>query len=265
MLLITGFALGLVFRFHHRIFSPKLIALPAAPMAAEPNLMLWAWETPEDLTQLDPTKAGVAFLSREILLSSNDPGKIQIRPRLQPLRTAPNTWLMAVVRIETSPAFASTQASPQLTTEIAEAIVTAARAPSVLALQVDFDATASQHAFYAALLKQVRSQLPANIPLSITALVSWCTQPSWLEQLPTHTVDEAVPMFFRMGGPAASRATAPKPDPVTLPLCATSIGIATDESWPTISPQQRVYVFRTGPWSAADIAKLNAKGYQGLR
>jgi len=268
--LLAALSLGLIWRFHHRLFQPKPLTLPAAPMAPEgsepePNLMLWAWETPEDLTQLNPSKAGVAFLSREILLSSNDPGKIQIRPRLEPLRTAPGTWLMATVRIETSPSFKAAEASPQLIAEIATAIVAAARSPSVRALQVDFDATASQRTFYTALLKQVRAGLPPSFPLSITALVSWCTQPSWLNQLPAHTVDEAVPMFFRMGGPTISRATAPKLDTVTLPLCAASMGIANDETWPAIAPRQRVYIFRSGPWTAADIAKLNTKGYQGLR
>jgi len=263
--LLTALALGVFMRLRHRIFTPQPIALPAAPMASEPNLMLWAWETPEDLITLDPSKAGVAFLSREILLSSNDPAKIQIRPRLQPLHTAPGTWLMADVRIETSSNFSATEASPQLIAEISQSIVAGARSPAVRALQVDFDATASQRSFYAKLLKQVRADLRPEVPLSITALVSWCSQPSWLAQLPANTVDEAVPMFFRMGGPAVSRANAPKLDTVTLPLCATSMGLATDETWPAVTAVQRVYLFRSGPWSSTDIAKLNANGYQGLR
>jgi hypothetical protein len=268
-LLLTGLVLGLVFRYHHRLFAPKPIAQPAAPMASggrtEPPLMLWAWETPEDLTALDPAKAGVAFLSREILLSSTDSAGIQIRPRLQPLHTPPGAFLMAVVRIEVSPNFAAGQASPQFIADTAQTIVAAARAPSVRALQVDFDATASQRVFYAKLLKQVRADLRPELPLSITALVSWCSEPSWIPQLPEHTVDEAVPMFFRMGGPASARATAPKFSTVTVPLCAGSVGLATDETWPEIAPQQRVYLFRPGPWSASGIAKLNIKGYQGLR
>jgi len=263
--LLTALALGIFWRFHHRLFAPQPIVLPAVPMASEPRLMLWAWETPENLTALDPAKAGVAYLAREILLRSNDSAGIQIRPRLQPLHTAPGTFLMAVVRIEVSPNFAAAEASPQLTEEIAQAIVAAERAPSVRALQVDFDATASQRSFYMKLLKQVRARLAPNLPLSITALVSWCTQPSWLEQIPGNTVEEAVPMFFRMGGPTTSRATAPKVWSVTEPLCASSVGLATDETWPAVPPEQRVYLFRAGPWSAADIANLNAKGYQGLR
>jgi hypothetical protein len=171
---------------------------------------------------------------------------------------------MAVVRIEASPSFSAAAASPQFIADTAQAIVAAARSPTVRGLQIDFDATASQRSFYTKLLIQVRAELPPSIPLSITALVSWCSQPTWLDSLPMHTVDEAVPMFFRMGGPASARATAPKLWSVTVPLCATSVGLATDESWPAISSAQRVYLFRPGPWSAADIARLNTNGFQGL-
>jgi hypothetical protein len=281
VLLLIAIALGLVLHFRRHIFEPKPIALPAAAMAsggrAEPQLMLWAWETPEDLTAIDPATAGVAYLALEVLIGSNtaaagQPAKIEIRPRLQPLRTTPGTFLMAVVRIEVSPDFAAAQASPQFIRDTAQAIVAAARPPSVRALQVDFDATASQRGFYVKLLRQIRTDLRPELPLSMTALVSWCSKPSWLEQLPAHTVDEAVPMFFRMGGPAGARATAPKTWSVTEPLCAGSVGLATDETWPDLmtasaatSAQQRVYLFRPGPWSAIDVAKLNAHGYRGIR
>ena len=223
--------------------------------------MLWAWETPENLTALDSRKAGVAFLSREILLGQ----RIQIRPRMQPLHIAANTWLMAVVRIETAPDFIS---SPALTTKIARDIIAAAEDPTVRGLQIDFDALASQRDFYAVIIRQVHAQLPANFPLSITALTSWCGPQSWLKNLPSGAlpIQEAVPMFFRMGGPASTRANAPRDSHfITESLCTGSIGIATDETWPTISPQQRVYVFRPGSWTQEDIAHINAIGYQGSK
>jgi hypothetical protein len=224
--------------------------------------MLWAWETPEDLTALNPARAGVAFLSREILLNPS----LTVRPRHQPLRVAPGTNLMAVVRIETGPKSLPSQADP---TAIAAAIAAAAEAPNVRALQVDFDATASQRTLYAAILRQLRPRLPPDMPLSITALVSWCSgsglfPTTWLHSLPA--VAEAVPMFFRMGGPAATRATAPRSaSTLTEPLCTTSLGLATDESWPTIQPTQRVYLFRPGPWTPQDLDRLNAFGYQSLK
>jgi len=217
--------------------------------------MLWAWETPEDFTTLDPTKTGVAFLSRELLLGRT----VQVRPRRQPLRLASNTWLMAVVRIETASDFAPTA---NTIAETASDIAAVAQQPNVRAIQVDFDATVSQRAFYAAVLKQLRPQLPPGMPLSITALVSWCGDHSWLRTLP---IDEAAPMFFRMGETSATRAIAPKSSTrLYEPLCAGSIGISTDETWPAIHSGERVYVFLPGSWSKPEIASINALGYQGL-
>lgn len=149
---------------------------------------------PEDLTTLDPTKAGVAFLSREVLLGKG----VQIRLRRQPLQLASYTWLMAVVRIETASDFTP---NDDMISETAQGIAAVAQQPNVRAVQVDFDATASQRAFYAAVLHQLRTQLAPGMPFSITALVHWCGDNSWLHSLP---IDEAVPMFFRMGGPAAA-------------------------------------------------------------
>ena len=218
--------------------------------------MLWAWETPEDLTTLDPHRAGVAFLAREVLLNQD----LTVRPRYQPLRVAPGTWLMAVVRIEASSSF-----SPNADVErrTALAIATAAQLPNVRALQVDFDATASQRDFYAAVLRDLRGDLPAGFPISITALVSWCGPHSWLRGLP---VNEAVPMFFRMGGSAATRAAAPRSQSVIAePLCSGSAGLSTDEAWPAIRANQRIYMFRPGPWTQNDLARVSRIGYEGLR
>jgi hypothetical protein len=248
-------AAAIIWRATHHP-RPRLAPTTTAPaMQQEPLTMLWAWETPEDIRDLDPTRTGVAFLSREVLLAN----PIQLRPRHQPLQLPPNTWLMADVRIDTAPNFTPTSTTAA---EVAQVIAAAASDPTIRALQVDFDATASQRDLYTAILKDLRHDLPPQIPLSITALVSWCGTHSWLTSLP---VTEAVPMFFRMGGPTATRATHPKDaNLVTEPLCSGSAGIATDETWPAIHSGQRVYVFRSGSWTKEDLARINASGYQGL-
>jgi hypothetical protein len=224
-------------------------------MQHEPLTMLWAWETPENLTTLDSTKIGVAFLSRELLLGKG----VQIHPRRQPLKLPSNTWLMAVVRIETAPDFTP---NADMISETARDIADVAQQPNVRAVQVDFDAAASQRAFYAAVLTQLRPQLPPGMPLSITALVGWCGDDSWLHSLP---IDEAVPMFFRMGGPATTRAIRPKDAGlVRESICSGSVGVSTDETWPAIHNRQRVYVFRSGSWTQQEIARVNALGSHGL-
>ncbi len=218
--------------------------------------MLWAWETPEDFTALAPERAGVAFLSRELLLTSH----LAIRPRYQPLRVAPGAWLMAVVRIEIGPHFVP---SDDLAERSSDAIAEAARLPNVRAVQVDFDATVSERDFYTAVLRELHSKLPPGFPLSVTALASWCGPRSWLRDLP---VEEAVPMFFRMGGSASVRAKASRSQSmIAEPRCSGSAGISTDETWPAIRPNQRVYVFHSGSWTKNEIALVNRFGYEGLR
>jgi len=121
----------------------------------------------------------------------------------------------------------------------------------------------AQRDFYAAVLRDVRRDLPTGFPLSITALASWCGTHSWLQGLP---IDEAVPMFFRMGGPAATRATASRSQSVIAePLCSGSVGLSTDEAWPSVRTNQRVYMFRPGPWTKNDLAQADRLGYEGLR
>jgi hypothetical protein len=241
-----------------RLVRPRPLALPAVPMREEPLTMLWAWETPEDLRALEPGKAGVAFLARSVYLGAK-PG---VRPRRQPLKVAPGTWLMAVVRIEGSSGSApDTEAYRR---QVIAAILPATQLPNVRGLQIDFDATASQTRLYAGLLGELRRQMPPGMPLSMTALVSWCGPRSWLPGL-GGVVNEAVPMFFRMGGTPALRAVLPKDATVvTQPLCAASAGVATDETWPQLHSRERVYIFRSGPWTKDDLGRVNEGGAEGL-
>ncbi len=229
---------------------------PAPSMQGEPTWMLWAWESPQDLRQLDPTRAGVAYLSRELLLGSS----LEIRERHQPLLVPPGTFLVPVVRIETASGFKERTANiPSIAAQIASAL----EGPNTHALQVDFDARASERPFYSALLHELRRQLPPHTSLSITALTSWCGRASWLHSLP---IDEAVPMFFRMGGPSTLRASAPRSFAgIQEPLCTGSVGVATDERWPSLDFRQRVYVFPVGSWRAEDLAFINVGGYAQLQ
>jgi len=212
---------------------------------AMPQTVLWAWEEPEDLRTADPAKLGVAYLARTLLLGES---RITTLPRHQPLEVPDGMAVMAVVRIETEPGFRD---SPTLRQQTAGALAEVSRQRGLHALQVDFDATHSERTFYAAVLHQLRPQMPPAMPLSITALASWCAadptsgpQQNWLAGLP---IDEAVPMFFRLGGHAK-----PYDDktwiPIRQPLCRGSIGISTDESWPEVNPVARVYLFAPRPW-----------------
>jgi hypothetical protein len=264
--------LWLLHRLAHRLVQHQqrrgALALPAAPNQQEPRTMVWSWETPEDLTALDPARTGVAFLARELLLvDSGAVPRVIVRPRQQLLRVAPGAWLMADVRIEvhTSSPLADTAA---LRRQMIAAILPVLAEPQVRGLQIDFDATASQLGFYRELLRELRAQMAPGMPLSITALASWCGDRGWVGSLSSRgapVIDEAVPMYFRMGGTPQSRATQPKDaNRIAQPLCATSMGVATDETWPHLRDNERVYIFRTGPWTPVDVATLNARGYVAL-
>ena len=217
-------------------------------MKTVPPLVLWAWERPEDLRFLDPTKAGVAFLAGTLRLG---PKGMSYRPRLQPLQVPRETSLVAVVRIET---VAGVALGPEIARRAAEEIARAGRLPGVVALQVDFDATTSQRSFYRELLVELRQQLPSSMPISITALTSWCIGDPWMAGLP---IDEAVPMLFRMGaGQAEVTNWMRLGHDFREAACRTSFGISLDEPWPALPSGRRTYAFSPSPWTERSLQKL---------
>ena len=204
---------------------------PADPLPGFPHVFLWAWERSEDLTFLDPHAAGVAFLARTVCLRD---GTVSVRPRLQPLRYSPGAILMAVVRVEPQGSHLPPAG------DAAAAIAEAAAIPRVRALQVDFDATLSQRAYYRELLGDLRRRVPPSIPISMTALTSWCEADGWIAGLP---VVEAVPMLFRMGpGERPARTFRPA-------LCRSSAGVSIDESLRVPPSAARLYIFSPRPWT----------------
>ena len=216
-------------------------------MPGLPRVFVWAWERPEDLRWIDPHAVGVAFLARTVCPREHG---VVVRPRRQPLLVQPHTVRMAVVRVETESA-AGQPASRADVPRTASAIAAAARLPGVRALQVDFDAVASERAFYRSLLEELRRQLPAHMPLSITALASWCESDGWIAGLP---VAEAVPMLFRMGPDHYS----PGHD-FRGELCRSSVGVSTDELPSRIPAGRRIYVFNPRSWSPGHLQAVLRK------
>src|SRR6185503_6141133 len=168
------------------ILLPLLLATFSAPKSTTveslPPVILWAWERPENLTFLDPQKTGVAFLAKTITLRD---GKTVVKPRLQPLQLAPDTKVIAVVRVEIDHATLSSAQLEQTAHEVS-------LLSGVSVVQIDFDATVSERDFYRKLLQRVRRELSPSVGLSMTALASWCAGDNWIADLP---VDEAVPML----------------------------------------------------------------------
>lgn len=214
------------------------------PMATVPDVVLWAWEHPQRLGFIDPKRVGVAWLALTLI---PHPGRLEARPRLQPLVVPPGTALIAVVRIEPGADPATLTAAR--CAQAAEQIAALARRPGVVAVQVDYEAPVSERPFHGALMRAVRRRLPATTALSMTALASWCAGDRWLDDAP---VDEIVPMLFRMGpeGPGLVRPIAGG----RLRDARTSVGVSLDEAVPHVRAGRRAYVFTRGSWTREAVA-----------
>jgi hypothetical protein len=219
------------------------------PLSAFPPIVLWAWERPETLDFIDAPAVGVAFLARTLYLSGPE---VIVRPRLQPFSAPPDTQLMAVVRMAADrwrPPELSASQQDMATAAIEEVSGLA----GIQALQVDFDATVSQRAFYRELLQRLRRQLPASMPLSMTALASWCIFDDWLTGLP---VDEVVPMVFRMGADHHRVQRYLAEDDFRVAACRRSVGISTDEPLPAIRTGRRLYIFHPHAWRPEAMTRI---------
>ena len=227
-------------------------AAPPDRLASLPRVWLWAWERPEDLRFAPRLGLGVAALDRTVTLRGAD---VLVAPRRQRVLLAPETPVIAVVRVEAD-ARAAGLVDPERVA--APAIASAAR-PGIRALQIDFDATRSQRELYRVLVQEVRRRLPDGLPLSLTALASWCAGDRWLDELP---IDEAVPMLFEMGPDRGLIAARVRQDtPFSDGRCGTAIGVSTREPLGRVPRVTRAYVFGYTPWTfetaAAAVRQVN--------
>lgn len=225
-------------------------AAPAAPpSSALPPLLLWAWERPEYLPRLDTSRVGVAFHAATLRLVGE-----QVVPsyRRQPLVTPPGTVRVPVVRVEVearAPHRAALSAAQRA--QVRSRVLELVRRYGAHAVQVDYDARASERPFYRALLDELRAELPPPFHLSMTALASWCLDDDWLRHLP---VDEVVPMVFRMGADAPHvRLQLARRGDFSSPRCRQSVGLVVDEPAPRLPAGRRIWWFNPRSWTEQDL------------
>lgn len=221
-----------------------------------PPVMLWAWERPEDLRFINSSRYGVAVLAQTLVLKGDE---VIYKPRRQPLLVPPDAKVVAVTRIESQRSKDQRPAlSPDQTNRISELVRKTLELPNVSAVQIDFDVTTSERNFYRNLLIEVRSKLPDETPLSITALASFCIGDRWIKDLP---VDEAIPMAFRMGTDSEKiRALLGDGHDFRGELCQRSYGIALDEPLTTtFDSARRVYVFNSRSWRESDLKDVEER------
>jgi hypothetical protein len=217
-----------------------------------PKKILWAWERPEDLRFIDANEFGVAFLAQTIHLE-----KDSVIPdrRKQPLEILPGTYLIAVTRIETQhDTFRRPTFDPKMVSEVAKLIRGTLDLPDVKALQVDFDAMASERSFYRSMMTDLRKQMPEGVTLTMTSLASWCTGDAWFNDFP---VDEAVPMVFQMGADSDKiKNYLRNGNDWREPLCRGSYGISLEEGrFEGIKTGRRTYFFKNSAWKAGDLSE----------
>lgn len=174
------------------MFALVFVMQAASAKAKLPCQVLWAWQRAENLEKINPQEFGVAYLACRVLLTGAD-AKVSFRQ--QSLKVPSETALVPVVRIDTDrrqiPDFSEEQLG-----QVLAVLKRCAAGRQTSEVQIDFDALESERIFYRRLLERARQELPAQIPISITALASWCIFDNWIKELP---VDEMVPMMFSLG------------------------------------------------------------------
>jgi hypothetical protein len=226
--------------------------LTAAPAVAAPKLILWAWERPEDLRFAGPD-VEVAAQTGFVALRG---GGVWSRGRRFPLQAAPGQPTTAVVhvQIEGRAPLAWTRDQRR---DAARAVLAFGHQPWAKRVQVDFEVRRSQRQVLLDLLSDVRAGLPRGVPLSMTALASWCETEDWLGAAP---VDEIVPMLFRMGpqGEGVKTSLAAGRD-FANPRCRSAVAMSADTPLPRLPAGRRIYLFSPRSWSARDFLTVRRR------
>jgi hypothetical protein len=217
-----------------------------------PPLVLWAWDRDDDLSFIDVRDTAVAYLAATVILRGET---VLLTPRHHPLAPLQGTRLIAVAHVEVDryepPVVSDAQALA-----FAETLAALREIRPGEFLQIDFEATSSQRAFFLKAVAALRQRLPDAV-LSATALTSWCLNERWTQAL---AVDEVVPMLFRMGPDRRRiREYFAGGGDFRSANCRTSIGVATDELPPAIPFGRRIYAFSPRRWNAETYATLRER------
>ena len=223
-----------------------------------PQLMLWAWDRDDDLRFLDKRDTGVAFLAATLTLRGDG---VELTPRHNRLVLPDGIKRVAVIHVESDRAAPPLLSGEQMR-HFVEALAAVGEEVPHHVLQVDYEAVASQRAFFIEAIAALRRRLP-GAPISVTALASWCLNERWTARL---DADEVVPMLFRMGYEGRRvRALFANRGDFREPGCRSSLGVATDELPAVLPSGRRVYVFSPRRWSAESYSMVRTRIRQWSR
>lgn len=226
-----------------------------------PQRFLWAWQRAEDLSKIDPAVYGVAYLACHVQLVDDSAVATW---RDQPLKVPRNTHLIPVLRIDSDSRRPPKLSDSQIDA-ISKVLTKMAVRPQTCGIQIDFDAVQSEREFYKKLLHKVRACLPDKLPLSITALASWCLYDNWINDLP---VEETVPMMFSLGAERAKILLYFKSaNDFLVTGCCHSLGVSLEDNEvnklmiPLARKRKipvRVYVFTKSAWNEQKLRAVDS-------
>ncbi len=162
---------------------------------AQASDIFWIWHD-SDTPALRPGQE-LAVLQQHYVFSANG---TRLRQRMKPLHIPPGTKVTPVVHAQLA-SLPVPPLGPAEAQTLLKAVLKASQKSNSGWVQFDFEVPPSQRAFYLALVRQMRAQLPARIKLSVSALASWCLEEAFVAQI---AADEVVPMLFALGQPAES-------------------------------------------------------------
>lgn len=163
-------------------------AAPGGVVDARDYSAFWLWAGVKPQPVLDGAER-LYLLQGEI--EASRPDRILSRRPAVPHVSAAEVWL--VLRVETL------DWGPEVVAQLRREIDAWRRAGNrVVGVQIDFDAKTRHLASYAAFLKTLRGELPADCRLGITGLLDWSANgdPAGLDAL-AGTVDEAVLQIYQ--------------------------------------------------------------------
>jgi len=221
---------------------------------AAPQLVVWAWERPEDLRFL-PADVEIAVQTGFVELHGDH---LFARARRFPLMAADRQVATALVHVQIDHR-QPLRWTPDLRRQLADAVIRLASSAHADRLQLDFEVRASERQVLLDLTGDLRQRLPAGHRLSMTALAAWCDTEDWVRQA---GADEVAPMLFRMGpkGEALKSRLAGGGD-FSNPECRKAFAVSVDA--PLVRAPvdgeggpRRIYLFSPRSWTATDFENL---------
>jgi len=257
--MVTGLTMGLLLTLTGCSHFTGLSSKSAGDRDKSPRLVIWSWEHDDNLRFVDPKEAAVAFYAGTITLG-RETATLQRRKNF--LRLNEKTVSFPVFRIE--PAHPTELISDAAFERAAETIVEYLQQHPSREIQIDFDAGKRDREAYLKFLHSLKSELPPQTSISITALGSWCLYDKWLEPA---QVNETVAMMFSLGKDSKDTLAALARTPLDSGArCAQSVGIALNErqtntllsEHSSLARASRVYAFRPLGWTRSRYKEILA-------